>query len=152
MNEFWIRQGDEWVDLATLEDNQLSIAAIKAAVDMGVEVQGVHHSTAVAGGPVAGAGILRVTAGQIEEIDDTSGHYKPQAEHLMQTLEWLRRQGMEVKDIDLKDIAQQKEADRILQEWRASQPAPDPQNVVGLQLDEDVGYLPDSGGDSDDDT
>jgi hypothetical protein len=122
MEELWIRQGDEWVDLAVLEDHALALAAIKVAVDGGTELKGVHHSTAVAGGPVAGAGTLRVTNGQIVELDDTSGHYKPQAEHLLQTVEWLRQQGMRVDDINLRDIAQQKAAAQILQEWIASHP------------------------------
>jgi hypothetical protein len=126
MKELWIRQGDEWVDLAVLEDDALALAAIKVAVDGGTELKGVHHSTAVAGGPVAGAGTLTVTNGQIVEMDDTSGHYKPQAEHLLQTVEWLRQQGMRVDDINLRDIAQQKAAAQILQDWLASQPPPVP--------------------------
>jgi hypothetical protein len=122
VNEMWIQQGDEWIDLGLLDDQQLAIAAFKAAVDLGVSVQTVHHSTAVAGGPVAGAGILKVKAGQIVEIDDTSGHYKPQAEYLVQTAEWLQKQGVKIDDIVLKDIAQQKAAEEIRKEWVAKNP------------------------------
>ncbi len=122
LDEVWIQQEGEWIDLATLGDSQLAVAAFKAAVDLGEEVKAIHHSTAVAGGPVAGAGQLKVKDGQIIEIDDSSGHYKPQAEHLLQTVEWLRKQGMPVDQINLKDLNQEKLAQQIYDEWLAQQP------------------------------
>jgi hypothetical protein len=121
-------------------------------VAAGLELKGVHHSTPVAGGPVAGAGMLTVKAGQIVDMDDTSGHYKPQAEHLLQTVEWLREKGMRVDDINLKDIAQQKAAAVILQEW-LRRPVERVADSSTTATDDEVdGWMPpqDEGGDEPD--
>lgn len=132
MSELWIEQEGEWIDLGLLGDPQLALAAFKAAVDVGAEVKAVHHSTAVSGGPVAGAGTITVANGQITDMDDSSGHYKPQADYLLQTLEWLRSKGMKVDDINLKDLAQQKLGQDIFDEWLAQQP---PTQVLGYVED-----------------
>jgi hypothetical protein len=133
-DEMWVKQEGEWIDLATLGDIQLAIAALKAVVDLGEEVKAVHHSTAVAGGPVAGAGQIKVQNGLITELDDSSGHYQPQADQLLQTLEWLRQQGMPVDQINLKDLNQEKLAQDIYNEWLAQQPPP---VVAGYVEEED---------------
>jgi hypothetical protein len=65
-------------------------------------------------------------------MDDSSGHYKPQADYLLQTLEWLRSKGMKVDDINLKDLAQQKLGQDIFDEWLAQQP---PTQVLGYVED-----------------
>ena len=130
-SEIWVQQEGEWIDVGLLGDPQLAIAIVKAAVDLGEQVKAIHHSTAVAGGPVAGAGQLKVTNGQITEIDDSSGHYKPQAEHLLQTIEWLRAKGVPVDQINLKDLEQGALAEDAFARWQAQQPPAQDGGYIG---------------------
>jgi hypothetical protein len=53
-----------------------------------------HHSSFLGGNPVAGAGELEVADGNLMAISRQSGHYKPQLEHLQQTVDHLRGQGL----------------------------------------------------------
>jgi hypothetical protein len=57
-----------------------------------------HHSSFLAGGPVAGAGELRVVDGKLELISDQSGHYLPPRELTQQVVDRLRSLGVEVSD------------------------------------------------------
>ena len=59
-------------------------------------IAAVHHSSPLAGAPVAGAGIIRVDQGQILSVTDTSGHYAPEAEYTYQTVEALQEQGADL--------------------------------------------------------
>ncbi|MEV5748229.1 hypothetical protein AB0L00_10460 [Actinoallomurus sp. NPDC052308] len=53
-----------------------------------------HHSSFLAGGPVAGAGELEVVNGNLMAISRQSGHYKPTPQHLQQVTDHLRGQGL----------------------------------------------------------
>jgi hypothetical protein len=55
--------------------------------------QGQHHTTPLAGEEVAGAGDIEFKGGLIQSISNISGHYKPKAVQLIQTLEELLKQG-----------------------------------------------------------
>ena len=134
-NEMWVQWGDDWFNLATLATSELRVELIRVAVAQGVPIQGVHHSTAVAGGPVAGAGTLKVQNGMITELTDESGHYKPEAEFLIQTVEYLQGQGMSASQISLIDLEQRAIAESSQGEWD--------KNKAPVQLDPDGGYTED---------
>ncbi|WP_063127718.1 hypothetical protein [Nocardia fusca] len=53
-----------------------------------------HHSTLVAGEPVAAAGTIRVSNGVVEQITDASGHYRPDRAHTLQMIHRLRSLGV----------------------------------------------------------
>jgi hypothetical protein len=57
-----------------------------------------HHSSFLAGQPVAAAGELVATQGVVTQISNHSGHYKPEEEFTHQVTEHLWRQG--AKDTD----------------------------------------------------
>jgi hypothetical protein len=52
-----------------------------------------HHSSVLEGNPVAGAGQADLDDGKVKYINNRSGHYRPRASHLLQTLEVLARLG-----------------------------------------------------------
>ncbi len=56
----------------------------------------VHHSSFLAGAPVAAAGGIRVRNGIIEKLDNGSGHYAPRKSHLLQVRARLAEQGAEL--------------------------------------------------------
>jgi hypothetical protein len=56
----------------------------------------IHHSTPVAGMPVLGAGLLQISNGQLTMINESSGHYRPDAEHLHASLSALEEQGAQL--------------------------------------------------------
>ncbi len=58
------------------------------------EVGRLHHSSFLAGQPVAGAGEITVRSGEIEYMSDRSGHYTPPGECLDQVREYLRKEGV----------------------------------------------------------
>jgi hypothetical protein len=53
-----------------------------------------HHSSFLAGAPVAGAGELVVKNGRIELLSDCSGHYQPGQARTQQVLHQLASQGI----------------------------------------------------------
>jgi hypothetical protein len=53
----------------------------------------IHHSTPLAGRPVAGAGMMVVSAGMISSVNDVTGHYRDEAEFVHQSMSELQRQG-----------------------------------------------------------
>jgi exonuclease VII small subunit len=53
----------------------------------------VHHSTPLSGEEVVGAGYITFENGKIVSISNNSGHYKPGAVQLIQTVEELLKQG-----------------------------------------------------------
>ena len=55
-----------------------------------------HHSSFLAGRPVAGAGELIVQDGRLIEISDRSGHYRPEPNFRKQVLAQLKAQGVDV--------------------------------------------------------
>jgi hypothetical protein len=62
------------------------------------EVGVFHHSSLLAGEPVAGAGELQVSNGEIQIISDKSGHYMPTHDYTMQTVNYLRSLGLNIND------------------------------------------------------
>lgn len=58
-----------------------------------------HHSSFVAGAPVAGAGQIKVRQGKATFIDNCSGHYRPSDELMDQVLSVLRQNNVEVERI-----------------------------------------------------
>jgi hypothetical protein len=69
-------------------------------VDDQGRVAHVHHSSFLAGGEVAGAGELRVGKdGELKEINDGSGHYKPGEVQTKQTLETIEEQGVSLDNV-----------------------------------------------------
>lgn len=114
-SEAWVTKSGDWVRLTGVD---ASPTMIKQALARGEQLSFVHHSTALAGQPVAGAGKLTVDQGTITRIDDESGHYKPEAEYLWQTVEWLQAQGMQVSDIDVRMVATTRDPELVLKGWK----------------------------------
>jgi hypothetical protein len=59
----------------------------------------IHHSSFLAGGPVAAAGELEVREGKIVGFTDQSGHYKPTLDLSGQFLKWLASKGALTHDL-----------------------------------------------------
>ena len=55
-----------------------------------------HHSSFVAGAPVAGAGQIKIRQGKATFIDNCSGHYRPSDDLMDQVLSLLKQQNIEV--------------------------------------------------------
>lgn len=53
-----------------------------------------HHSSLLGGGSVAAAGMMRVTGGTLQELNNHSGHYQPKEEHLRQVVRHLQVNGV----------------------------------------------------------
>jgi hypothetical protein len=70
-------------------DQQGQIFAARTSVH-----DSLHHSSLLAGEPVAGAGIMQVRQGRVMLINDRSGHYHPPAELFQQVLRRLSGQGV----------------------------------------------------------
>lgn len=64
------------------------------------EVERFHHSSVLAGEPVAGAGEIVVEDGVIVSINRGSGHYRPNELHMDQVLEELDSAGIDVAGIE----------------------------------------------------
>ena len=61
-----------------------------------------HHSSFNSGQPVLGAGeIITNTRGEIKSISSKSGHFKPCAKQLLETLKYLEEQNVNLSDITL---------------------------------------------------
>jgi len=61
-----------------------------------------HHSSFLAGRPVAGAGEMVVENGRILLLTDRSGHYQPPPEFQQQVLRVLAEEGVDVSTIDVR--------------------------------------------------
>ena len=57
------------------------------------QVRSTHHTTPLAGEAVAGAGEVTALDGKITNVSNRSGHYKPNATLMIQTVEELLKQG-----------------------------------------------------------
>lgn len=58
-----------------------------------------HHSSLVAGGPVAAAGELEVVNGRLTAISDKSGHYRPRRSHTAQAIDRLRKNNISLQGV-----------------------------------------------------
>ncbi len=54
-----------------------------------------HHSSALAGIPIKGAGAIKVIGGTLQGISDKSGHYKPTAHQMYTTIKQLQKCGVD---------------------------------------------------------
>jgi hypothetical protein len=61
-----------------------------------------HHSTFLAGQPVAAAGELLVTQGVLEVVTDRSGHYRPGFDQTASFLCWLAASGVDLSTVELR--------------------------------------------------
>ena len=61
----------------------------------------LHHSSLLAGEPVAMAGDIKVTEGRITNVSNKSGHYEPTLEMLTQFIDHLRWGGVDVSKIKI---------------------------------------------------
>jgi hypothetical protein len=52
-----------------------------------------HHSSLLGGGNVAAAGMMRVSGGAIQELNNHSGHYAPEDKHVRNVLKRLSQAG-----------------------------------------------------------
>ena len=66
----------------------------------------VHHSSLLAGQPVACAGDMTVVQGELIEVDNASGHYKPPAEALDSVVQQLRAMGVDLSATKFKYFGQ----------------------------------------------
>jgi hypothetical protein len=64
-----------------------------------------HHSSLVAGDPVAAAGEIDVRNGQVLVVSDKSGHYIPRRAFTYQALDKLRIEGVDLTNVQLDFIA-----------------------------------------------
>ena len=64
-----------------------------------------HHSSLLAGGNVAGAGEMKVHAGQLKWISNKSGHYYPATEHFLQTLHSLMKKGVNLDQVQVEFLS-----------------------------------------------
>ncbi|MEV0540336.1 hypothetical protein [Nocardia salmonicida] len=55
-----------------------------------------HHSSFLAGAPVAAAGELVVIDGILQQLTDSSGHYQPERGHTLQAINHLRSLGIRI--------------------------------------------------------
>lgn len=63
-----------------------------------------HHSSFLSGAPVAGAGEIQVTNGELRFLTDSSGHYRPAQKFSNQVIDQLRSEGLHIDpaQIDLR--------------------------------------------------
>jgi hypothetical protein len=60
-----------------------------------------HHSSLLAGIPVAGAGSIQAAGGQIQVLNDKSGHYKPTTQQTLQVCHMLKKKGVDLSKVQL---------------------------------------------------
>jgi hypothetical protein len=58
-----------------------------------------HHSSFLAGAPVAAAGEIEVRKGQLIAISDRSGHYLPRRQFTKQALDELKTRGIDIGQV-----------------------------------------------------
>jgi len=61
-----------------------------------------HHSSMLAGAPVAGAGTMNVTYRKIDEVNNHSGHYKPGMKEMRNVATAMKLRGAAVHAIKMK--------------------------------------------------
>ena len=60
-----------------------------------------HHSTLLAGAPIAAAGEMKIKDGKLLLLNNTSGHYKPDQYCLLQVLHSLQKQEANLDDLEI---------------------------------------------------
>ena len=59
----------------------------------------IHHSSLLAGRPILCAGEMLIFQGQLRYINNRSGHYQPPPKSLKKVLEFLEKQGVDLKKV-----------------------------------------------------
>ncbi|QIS12184.1 hypothetical protein [Nocardia arthritidis] len=72
-----------------------------------------HHSSFLAGAPVAGAGEIRVSNGHLALISDHSTHYRPARKFTHQVVEHLREKGVHIDDSQVEYHAHRKRSEPV---------------------------------------
>ncbi|MDF9906948.1 UNVERIFIED_ORG: RHS repeat-associated protein [Pseudomonas reinekei] len=62
------------------------------------------HSSLFSGRPVLDAGMMIITNGNIAFIENKSGHYRPRMEQKLHTLNYLKKGGMDLRDIFVSEL------------------------------------------------
>lgn len=65
------------------------------------EIGKFHHSSFLAGAPVAAAGEVEVVEGVLKAISDRSGHYRPRRSYTSQAIEHMRRNNISFDGVTL---------------------------------------------------
>jgi hypothetical protein len=63
-----------------------------------------HHSSPLAGGNVAGAGMMTIKDKHIHEVTDESGHYRPEGEYTYQAVKEMASRGLLDRKADEYDV------------------------------------------------
>jgi hypothetical protein len=63
--------------------------------------QSFFHSSYMAGGTVRCAGTWKIVGGQVLEITDASGHYRPTKQHLLSAIESLKSYGANISNLQV---------------------------------------------------
>jgi len=82
-------------------------------VASGVDPGRFHHSSLVAGAPVAGAGELYIDDGVLVGVTDESGHYQPPIELTAQVLRRLRDLGVDLSAVTLRLVGVEDEVEAL---------------------------------------
>ncbi|MEX3776950.1 RHS repeat domain-containing protein [Pseudomonas sp. MYb118] len=64
----------------------------------------VHHSSPFAGRPVLDSGMMSISNGGVAFIENSSGHYQPLIEQKLHTLNFLRKNGINLEDTFLSEF------------------------------------------------
>ncbi|TCK20144.1 WXG100 family type VII secretion target [Pseudonocardia endophytica] len=71
-------------------------------VSLEQDVGRIHHSSLLAGAPVAGAGEISAVDGRVTVLSEESGHYAPPAECLDQVVDYLRNEGVDLGETEVR--------------------------------------------------
>ncbi|VVP79308.1 hypothetical protein PS934_00551 [Pseudomonas fluorescens] len=63
-----------------------------------------YHSSPFSGRPVLDAGMIVITNGAVSFIENKSGHYRPKIEQKLHTLNFLKKGGVNLKDIFVSEL------------------------------------------------
>lgn len=66
-----------------------------------------HHSSLVAGAPVAGAGDMTVIDGDLLEISNSSGHYRPPSKSLAHVVARLTEMGVDMSGVKVTRVGEE---------------------------------------------
>lgn len=118
---------------STGEQKVLPLAQALTALRSGQtqNIAAYHHSTPLAGAPVAGAGLMTLDGGRITSVNDVSGHYRDEAEFVHQSLASLEGQGMDLSDTTVDLSGAVLPGGRPGKQWLAENPDL-PQEAVSL--------------------
>ncbi|RSN40761.1 hypothetical protein DMC64_33895 [Amycolatopsis sp. WAC 04197] len=101
---YWARDGSPLNTPAVTGPFDKSIFAMDPEGNLYVSLTCVsgrlHHSSLLAGAPVAVAGHIEVVNGRLTKLTRESGHYQPEKEQLATGLDILAEQGVDVSQVD----------------------------------------------------